>query len=260
MEKIIRNAKESDIPAMKLLWLECFPADVEYSKFFFDRIFRLPCARVCEIGGVCVAMIHVFPYDFATPDGILHAKYIYGVGTTGAFRGRGIAGEMLESEAHSCDFTVIIPQSISLFDFYERYGYTELFSVSKTVTEGKGDETLHRATEKDIPRINEMYEAMCKDIVHPIRSEERWKTIMAEFEFLGGGISLSETGYCVHYEYEGKTEICELCGNAADLFGKGCTATVPGESIRLGLARLISSRAKEIFSKGYGKYMNLMHN
>ena len=60
MEKI-RNAKIEDIESLKVLWIECFPNDIEYSKFFFEKIFRLSSARVCEVNGAVVGMLHSFP-------------------------------------------------------------------------------------------------------------------------------------------------------------------------------------------------------
>lgn len=250
-----------DIDAMKALWEECFPNDIEYAAFFFEWVFKLSCARVAEIDGEIAAMLHSFPYDFNTPEGKLCAKYIYGVGTAKKFRGRGLAGELLQFEASSCDFTVIIPQSESLFDFYKRYGYTEIFKVSKVLAKPLGKMPLKRAGKEDIAKLNEMYESMCDGCIHPIRSSERWETIIAEFEFLHGGISLFDGGYCVHYEHNGKQEISELCPQyVSSPFGEECTATTVGEDVRLGAARLISHKAKKIFAKGYRKYLNLMHN
>lgn len=266
MEEIIRHAKEDDIQSLKELWIECFPNDAEYSKFFFERIFKLSCARVAEIGGEVVAMLHSFPYDFATPEGKLCAKYIYGVGTATEYRGQGLAGKLLQYEANFCDFIVIIPQSESLFDFYKKYGYTEIFEVSKVVATPIDSVRLTRADVKDTDKLNTMYEKMCEGCIHPIRSEERWRTIMAEFEFLGGGISLFDGGYCVHYNYNGKTEICELCSPKipaealAGAFGNECVITARGDGVRLGAAKIISDRAKAVFRKGYGRYLNLMHN
>lgn len=261
MEKIIRCATKNDIAAMRALWIECFPDDAQYSEFFFRRIFRLECARVCEIEGEVVAMLHSFPYDFSTPEGILHAKYIYGVGTSKKHRGLGIAGELLQYEASGCDFTVIIPQSGSLFDFYKKHGYTELFKVSKIVAKPTEDRKAVRAGKDDIKKLDAMYEEMCRGFIHPVRSGERWETIIAEFEFLGGGISLFDGGYCVHYEYNGKTEISELCPpNAQSPFGEECAAVTVGDDIRLGAAKLISDRAKTVFAKDYGRFLNLMHN
>ncbi len=266
MEEIIRHAKEDDIQSLKELWIECFPNDVKYSKFFFERIFKLDFARVVEADGKIASMLHSFPYGFATPEGVLSAKYIYGVGTSSEYRGRGFAGKLLQNEANSCDFIAIIPQSESLFDFYKKYGYTEIFEVSKKVAKPAGGIHLARAREKDIEKLNAMYEKLCDGCIHPIRSHDRWKTIIAEFEFLGGGISLFDGGYCVHYEYNGKTEICELYSedvpaeSLAGAFAKECVITARGEGIKLGAAKIISERAKKVFLKGYGRYLNLMHN
>ena len=123
MEKKIRCAVASDIEVIRELWSECFPDDTEYARFFYDRVFKLSCARVCTVDGIVAGMLHSFPYDFATPDGILHARYIYGVGTAKKYRGLGIAGDLLQAEAKDCDFTVIIPQSAGLFSFYEKNGF-----------------------------------------------------------------------------------------------------------------------------------------
>lgn len=266
MEEIIRHAKKDDIERLKELWVECFPNDVEYSKFFFERIFKLDCARVVEAGGEVVAMLHSFPYDFSTPDGKLCAKYIYGVGTSKKYRGRGLAGKLLQYEASSCDFIAIIPQSESLFDFYKKHGYTEIFEVSKNVVHPGRTVSLKRACEQNIDKLNAMYEKLCDGCIHPIRSRERWRTIMAEFEFLGGGISLFDGGYCVHYEYNGKTEICEFYSQdvsaeaLAGAFGKECVITARGEGVKLGAVKIISEHAEKAFRKGYGRYLNLMHN
>lgn len=260
MEKIIRNANESDTAALKKLWAECFPKDLEYSEFFFDKVFRTECAKICEIDGELAAMLHSFPYDFMTPSGVLHAKYIYGVGTAVKFRGKGLASELLDGEAHGCDFTVIIPQSESLFEFYERNSFTELFYVERKLATGKVCE-FKNAGYDDIETLNAMYEDMCKGRIHPIRSHTRWETIISEFEFLGGGIAIFDGGYCAYYENNGKYEISEVCPPSGKApFGYSCSAVTVGDGARIGAARLISERAKEYFATACGRYMNLMHN
>ena len=260
MEKIIRTAKECEIEAMKKLWIECFPKDVEYSEFFFSRIFNLSSARVCVIDDSVVAMLHSFPYDFVTPDGVLSGKYIYGVGTKTEFRSQGLAGELLANEAKDCDFTVIIPQSESLFDFYKKHGFCELLYIDKTVAK-ENPKALTRATASDIEKINEIYENSCRGFIHPLRTRERWETIMAEFEFLGGGIFLFDGGYCVAYKNGDRLEMSELCPlSGGSPFGYDSIALGVGGNVPIGAARLISERAKEIFGKAYGRYMNLMHN
>lgn len=260
MEKIIRIGRKEDTEALRNLWIECFPNDVEYSKFFFERIYRVECARVCEIDGEIAAMLHSFPYDFKTPDGILNARYIYGVGTSKKFRSQGLAGELLRNEARDCDMTVIIPQSESLFDFYKKYSFDELLYVRKKLADA-GIKSFRNAEINDIPKLNSMYEEMCRGRIHPVRTEKRWETIIAEFEFLGGGIALFDGGYCAYYENNGSFEISELCaGDGKAPFEYSCPAVTVGDEVRIGAARLISERAKAAFAKNCGRYMNLMHN
>ncbi|MBQ8004543.1 MAG: GNAT family N-acetyltransferase [Oscillospiraceae bacterium] len=261
MEKEIRCACAADIEPLKRLWAECFPKDTEYSRFFFERVFRLRCARVCTLDGEVAAMLHSFPYDFATPDAVLHAKYIYGVGTAKKYRGLGIAGELLENEANDCDFTVIIPQSESLFDFYKKHGFCELFKISRIQAAPGEEKTLVPAGRDDIQSLNTMYEKMCRGSIYPIRTPDKWETLIAEHEFLGGGISLFDGGYCVHYKNGEHMEISELCfPSGTSPFGYECVACCPGDETPIGAARLISERAREIFAKGYNRYLNLMHN
>ena len=261
MEKEIRCAVASDIEAIRGLWAECFPNDTEYARFFFDRVFKLSCARVCTVDGVVAGMLHSFPYDFATPDGILHARYIYGVGTTKRYRGLGIAGDLLQEEARDCDFTVIIPQSESLFKFYEKNGFTELFTVERITAVCSGEKILAKAGKGNITALNAMYEKMCRGGIYPVRTPEKWETLIAEHEFLGGGISLFDGGYCVHYKNGNQMGISELCSvGGSSPFGYECEAILPGGDTPIGVARIISERAREIFAKGYNRYLNLMHN
>ena len=113
----------------------------------------------------------------------------------------------------------------------------------------------------DIAKINEIYENSCRGFIHPLRTRERWETIMAEFEFLGGGIFLFDGGYCVAYKNGDRLEMSELCPlSGGSPFRYDSVALGVGGNVPIGAARLISERAKEIFGKAYGRYMNLMHN
>lgn len=266
MEEIIRNARESDIPALKELWAECFPDDSEYAGFFFENIFKLPSALVCEIGGEAVAMIHVFPRKLKTPDGELSAKYIYGVGTTKAFRGRGIAGRMLEAEAKECDVLLLIPQNESLFAFYEKYGFDVLAKVKKEDVAPNGRTEIRRATEADIPHINGVYEKALKEYAFAERDEAAWQLLMAEYEFFGGGFAVFRSGYCAYYEHNGKLFIAEFfsdgvaASEVAGAFGRECTVITGGGETPLAVMKPVSDRGREILERTENRYINLMHN
>ncbi len=266
MEEIIRKARESDIPALKMLWAECFPEDTEYAGFFFENIFKLPSARVCEVGGEVVAMIHVFPRKLKTPEGEMSAKYIYGVGTTKAFRGRGIAGRMLENEAGECDVLLLIPQSESLFAFYKKYGFDFLAKVKKEEVKPCGKAEIMRATEADIPYLNEIYEKSLETSVFAERDSATWRLLMSEYEFFGGGFAVFHGGYCAYYEHNGKMHIAEFFSNAAapcEVAGgmkRECTVITSGGETPIAVMKPVSERGREALERTENRYINLMHN
>ena len=264
MEEKIRYATQYDISPMKKLWAECFPKDVEYAKFFFENIFKLPCARVCEVEGKCVAMIHVFPRLIESPFGEMTAKYIYGVGTTKDFRGRGIAGRMLEAEAKDCDLLVLIPQGESLFEFYKKYGFSEICEVSKSEVLQKEKAPLKKANEGDIPYINAIYEKCLADYLYAKRDEKTWKLLMDEYEFLGGGFMVFDGGYCAYYKEGDNVFITEFFSekreNVLGEISDRMSLTTKGSGTKLAVIRPVSDAARTILGEQRMRYINLMHN
>ena len=266
MEEIIRKARESDIPALKMLWDECFPEDTEYAGFFFENIFKLPSARVCEVGGKVVAMIHVFPRKLKTPEGDLSAKYIYGVGTAKSSRGCGIAGRMLEDEAKDCDVLLLIPQSESLFEFYKKYGFDFLAKVKKEEVAPRGKTEIRRATEADISYINEVYENALKASAFAERDDATWRLLMTEYDFFGGGFAVFRGGYCAYYEHNGKLFIAEFFSNGATpsevagAFGRECTVITSEGETPLAVMKPVSETGREALERIENRYINLMHN
>lgn len=266
MEEIIRRAKEEDIPSLRGIWAECFPLDTEYADFFFERIFRLSSAVVCETGGECVAMIHVFPRVLSTPKGELSAKYIYGVGTLEKFRGRGIAGRMLQSEEKDCDALLLIPQSESLFEFYKKYGFSELSNVKRFSEKPKGKAEIFRAGEDDIAHLNSIYEGMLSGKVFARRDYKTWKLLIDEYNFLGGGFAVWRDGYCAYYEHCGKLAIAEFFSketspaSVAGAFGRECEITAFGGETPLAVIKPLGENAESAIGKENARYINLMHN
>ncbi len=266
MEEIIRKARESDIPKLREIWAECFPQDVEYAKFFFERIFKLPCAVVCEIAGECVGMIHVFPRELSTPKGKLSGKYIYGVGTLKKFRGRGIAGRLLASEEHSCDALLLIPQSESLFEFYRKYGFSETAYVDSFSVMPGGKAEIYEAGEKDIPHLNRVYEESLAGAVFASRDSETWKLLIDEYKSFGGGFAVWSGGYCAYYEEGGRVILPEFFGDRekaseiAGAFSKECVVTTRGKGRPIAVIKPISEKAKEVLCDDCERYINLMHN
>mgnify|MGYP004666165287 FL=1 len=231
MEYITRTARKTDTESLKRLWNECFPDDTDsFRDFFFERIYDADSTLVCTADGEIASMLHMLPYEFSTPAGVLSAKYIYGVATGKDYRNRGLAGNLLLSAEDSCDFTVLIPQDEQLFALYEKFGYSESIYCGN----GRKDSNGRRAVYADIPMLNSVYEKSLCGFIHPVRSEKDWKIIIEEYK-----ICLCDDGYFCNEE---------------------SFPTHDASARRIGLAKTITSSAKKIFSECGRRYMNLMHN
>ena len=266
MAEIIRKATEKDVHGLKLLWNQCFPNDITYAEFFFDKIFRISSARVCERDGALAGMLHSFSRTLVCGNEKLSAKYIYGVGTAKKFRGNGIAGRMLDYEASNCDVLLLIPQSESLFGFYKKYGFSYLAKIEVLNALPKGAIDLHRATEKDIPYLNSVYEKHLENTIHAERDFEAWKLLLSEYEFLGGGFFVFDGGYCAQYDCGQKCELSEFFSDKTDFekiagaFGKECIIKTKGNSIPIAVMKPVTESGALKLSQNSERYINLMHN
>ncbi|MBQ7119840.1 MAG: GNAT family N-acetyltransferase [Oscillospiraceae bacterium] len=266
MEEIKNYAEKSDFRDVKTLWDECFPQFGNYVDFFMEHIYKAECARLMRIDGALAGMIHVFPRTFSSNGEHFSAKYIFGVGTSKKFRGKGVAGKLLEREACDCDFLTLIPQDKGLFEFYKKKGFLVITRIcEETITEGKKKE-VRLAKDVDIPYLNEIYENMCKEIPFAKRSADDWKTLLAEYEFLGGGFFIFDRGYLAYAPSEKTVYVdefaseyispCDVCG----IFEKPCKVRSVGNDTDIAVIKPISERGKTLFEKENGCYINLMHN
>ncbi len=260
----IRKARGEDLPAIKEIWNECFPGEEAFAELFFREIYDEECELVCELDGEIAGILSAFPCKF----GELSAKYIYGVGTRKKFRSRGVAAALIAKGEEACDFAVLIPQTESLFAFYEKLGYTELFRVSKEEISPRGSLDFRLAEEGDIPYLNEVYEKCLGSVLHPERDLRHWETTISEYRLSGGGIAVFDGGYFVFARDGEKTYVTELFAigrectireKAAGALGSECVFTGYGDSAKIGAAKLFSEEARKAF-ENKARYLNLMHN
>lgn len=91
---------------------------------FTDALFRayFPHAlRTIEADGKPVSMLFSIPYPVVIGERVLDARYLYGVATDPAYRGRGYAKALIEREAREHP-VFLRPMSEGLFAFYRGAG------------------------------------------------------------------------------------------------------------------------------------------
>lgn len=77
--------------------------------------------RVIEADGKPVSMLFSIPYPVVSGDTVLDARYLYGIATDPAYRGRGYARELIGREA-AAHPVFLRPMSEGLFAFYQKAG------------------------------------------------------------------------------------------------------------------------------------------
>lgn len=112
--------------ACKRLWMEAFGDDEQFADSFVMRYYsrRRMLTAVCE--GRTAAMLHLLPFETA----LGRTTYVYGVTTDPAFRGRGLATQLLaqameriREQRDDAAFLIPTPGEEWLRAFYGRYGF-----------------------------------------------------------------------------------------------------------------------------------------
>lgn len=162
MEITLGYAAPRDLSGLSELWVRCFPPDEEpYARWFYEK-FLLPerCPAAFAQGRpVCSCTLM---------DGTLRRQgeevpvfYLYALATLPEFRGRGLAGKILDLAQETAERTgragvILRPASRSLFQYYGARGYRTdfhlpLYRVADLAARGF---TLERAAP---PRLEELY-------------------------------------------------------------------------------------------------------
>lgn len=205
---MIRRAVISDVSQLQNLWRECFCASDEELSFFFLRLFCAHNTWVYEKGGNVCAMLYVIPYQIEKDGNRYPVHYFYAIGTTEKQRGNGFAADLIKhaiamAKSEGCPFCFLVPQSESLFAYYEKFGFYPYAKRSLPEFEPVG---FKNAELSDIPKLNEIYERALKNRLHLIRTCEDWKVLVDGMKIL-----VSEDSYVVYHE---KGYIAEGFGGA----------------------------------------------
>lgn len=270
---VLRAGTEADTAALREIWDICFPEDAVFNDFFFEKMYDPKKARLAVADGRAAAALYLFDYKIAAGGRELRAAYVYGVGTHPAWRGHGLAGRLIENAleeltSRGADICMLVPQSRSLFAFYERFGFSPAFALQREEWTLKEAGALRPADESDTALLDRIYETSLGAIPHVRRGEEEWRLLIEEFRLSGGGIYLMEDSAYVAlgdkcaYEAMGTSPDARklaLC-RAANMCGGAISAVCAGGDAPYGSACPTSDEGRALMHDGMGVYMNLMHS
>ena len=131
---MIRFFEEKDKTAVIQLWQEAFCEKQEDIAVFLE--FVKDSMLVLEEDGRVVSMLTLMKTAIGEDVG----RYIYAVATDKRFRSMGFASKLIDyAKQFVADnnekFLTLVPREASLFDFYKKHGFCELFCAKKM--EGK---------------------------------------------------------------------------------------------------------------------------
>ncbi len=296
----LRFAEERDREGISKLWITCFPGDEAFRNYFMKEIFVPNNTFVYTDGDKVVSMAHILPMEIDYHANVVSAGYIFAVGTDPKYRGRGLAAEVLEQifkELRQRNITIafLVPQKDSLFDYYKRFGFAEVFSLTKsklrrdsipndTIVDRfslvRSSLTAKRPdaipTSEDISDVNSLFENVMRHRNHLMRTDIHWKRAVKIAEIADGGMFLLKDGdkllgYAVCEIVDGEFLINELfaedeqsyntlCAKVLDEFKMSeavmLTPACPHDAERFGMARVVDAEKMLAYAAAYRKNMS----
>ena len=135
MEILLRPSVPEDVPVQRTLWSLSFGDDRAYINNFYKNYYRPDRVLVLEVEGAVRAMTAWFSTVLSIPgkDQIFRAAYLYAVCVHPDWRGKGLAGKLLEGAGlyfrdRGIQAVTTVPASRELHGFFAKQGFFECFT------------------------------------------------------------------------------------------------------------------------------------
>ncbi len=154
--------------ALSEIWRESFPEDADFAETFLkEAASQVECIAAFE-QNIPVSAAYFLPATLCINGREWQARYVYGVGTLPAFRGKGYAGKVLEAAKQyiSADVFYLYPATSHLRAFYKKHGYKDTFSretVCGDSFRGKKELTVYETVPFDAQRYAVLRERFLRD-------------------------------------------------------------------------------------------------
>lgn len=191
---MLRKCNANDLPQILELWNAIFDEDDNFTKWYFDNIFKPEYTIAVFEDDKLISMLQMLPYEIKDFGKV---SYIFGACTYPEHRGKGLMAQLIafsEKLDREADVTasILIPQEKSLFDFYKRFGYEPYFKINSKeyFKQNKKDYsyTFSKIDSKDIPLLNQAYEYSLSGTYFVIRDENCWAKQIDMFRSLNGNV------------------------------------------------------------------------
>lgn len=129
---MIREANQSDYPALINIWEVCFGDCHEFIQNFLDNNFE-SCRTICYcIDNVPVSVCYLIPSHHIAEGVVSSAYYLYAAATLPLYQGRGYFGEILAwIESNISDGFFLVPADEKLSIYYKKHGLSQIQASSE---------------------------------------------------------------------------------------------------------------------------------
>lgn len=127
------------------IWKETFHDSDAFIELFFERVYKEENVLVIQQNEQIVSSLHMVPYLMNYKGVEIPVSYICGAATDPSARKQGLMGQLLNRsfevmKERGIPLTVLIPANAELYNYYQHFGYKEVFY-----------ETIERFEDKDFP-------------------------------------------------------------------------------------------------------------
>lgn len=154
---IIDHPRREELRQLGHIWKEAFGDTDAFLEGFYHKGFSASRCRCVYLDGTPVSVLYWFDCAWEGK----RIAYLYAVATDKAYRGRHLAGALLEDthrhlKALGYAGAILVPGSESLFAFYAPYGYKPCCPMEeKTVAAAQAPARLRRITPEDFEALRE---------------------------------------------------------------------------------------------------------
>ena len=133
--KKCRLANSFEIPALKYLFETCFSASPAEVTFFFEKKFDLNNCLVYKADGKVVSALHLMDAELVHSCCSEKAYYVYAASTLPDYIKCGFMSALINysfviAKNRGKTFSVLKPEDLELYKFYEKLGYRKFFKES----------------------------------------------------------------------------------------------------------------------------------
>ncbi len=141
---MVELAGIQDKKELQSLWQITFLEDYAVTEKFFKYVFKKVVTPIIKVDGEIVSALFLLSCSIGEYNG----KCVYCAMTKYSHRGKGYMKELLDysynyCKENDCDFLILVPANLSLFDYYEKCGF-EKFGISRTHTFNENKPTIKK--------------------------------------------------------------------------------------------------------------------